>query len=594
MKHIKLIYAFAVALVLLLSTSQKAQSQVTNIDITAAGDSTWYPPCPVPLDAEFYIYGIVTGSNFPSTLQVTVNFGDGSDTIVDAYVSTQPFQPVFSGWFVHTYQYPGSYTVQYIVTDVNTGVADTLTVPNEIFVGDTCGNVSGTIYIDENSNCQYDLGESGYSNELVTISTGGSVIGWDYTNQNGDYSFDVPVGPTYTVSINNTVPGLSITCPPSGSLTVASVPSSGNDIGMECLGGFDVTAHVDGWGFRPGFDGVIRLCPKNLRCLPTSGQAMLVVDDPLVTYLSATPTPDYINGDTLVWDYTNLVNNYNYYYSSCIRVDVATDTTAQIGDSICVDMLITPQSGDADPSNNMSTTCLEVRASYDPNDKAVTPAGIGAEGAILNNQRMTYKVRFQNTGTAPAANVYILDTLDSNLDINTFRLLGSSHPMDLYINGGERIKFDFPDIWLPDSTSNEPESHGFVIYSIDQKTDLPHGTEIENTAHIYFDYNEPVVTNTVLNTIDLTISIEENGMLVPLNVSIYPNPANDLVNIKLDRQLENASISLIDISGRVVGTQVFNGTSLQMETSGLASGVYTLVLDSGDNELVRRKIVLVR
>ncbi len=594
MKHFKLFYALLVAIVALLFTTQKAQSQVTSIEILAAGDSVWGTPCPVPHPVEFYMYGNMYGTNLPNSVDVEVNFGDGNDTTFTALVSTQPTIAVFYTWFTHTYEYPGSYTVQYIVTDASSGVADTIVVPNEVFVGDSCGTVSGTVYLDENSNCQFDPGEPGYSNEMVSISTGGSIIAWDYTNQNGEYSFDVPVGPTYTVSVSNNVPGLTITCPPSGALTVASVPSSGNDIGMECLGGFDVTATVNGWGFRPGFDGTIYFCPRNLRCLPTSGQAMLVIDDPLVTYLSANPSPDYINGDTLVWDYTNLANNYGSYNGLCMAVQVATDTTAQIGDSICVDVVMTPQNGDADPSNNTSTTCMEVRASYDPNDKAVIPAGVGAEGRILNNQKMTYRVRFQNTGTAPAANVYILDTLDANLDINTFRLIETSHPMNLYINGNDRIKFDFPDIWLPDSTSNEPESHGFVVFSIDQKVDLANGTEIENTAYIYFDYNPPVITNTVLNTIDLSLSIMENWVEVPFNITIYPNPAKDLVNIKFDKAVSNATVSLVDISGKVVDTRSINGPLTQLETSQLPAGMYTLVFNHEESELARKKIVLVK
>lgn len=590
MKHFKLLYSLAAALLLTIGSAHSAFAQA-NIAINGAGDSLWSSPCPVPLQVEFYVYGSIPSGSLNDSVNISINFGDGTDTLLRVPISTQPFIPVFYGFCTHTYQYAGSYTVQYIVSDDN-GDSDTLTVPNEVLVGDNCGNLSGTIYIDDNSNCQLDQGEATYANTMVTASLGGNVVGWDYTNQNGEYSFDLPAGNTYTINVGTSLPGVTGTCPPGGTLSVSTIPSSGNDIGLECLGGFDMTADVSGWGIRPGFTGTIRICPENLRCVPTSGQAILVVNDPLLTYSSANPSPDQVNGDTLVWNYSNL---FNTVYGSCITVLVETDTTAQIGDTVCLPWLVTPEVGDADQSNNTGVACIDVRASWDPNDKAVSPAGVGATGKILNNTRLTYTVRFQNTGTAPAANIYILDTLDANLDVSSFRVHTASHPMDLYINGNDRVKFSFPDIWLADSTSNEPESHGFVIFSIDQLPDLANGTEIENTAHIYFDYNEPVVTNTVLNTIDLTLSIEEDGKLVPLNISIYPNPANDFVNITLDRQLDNATISLLDIAGRVVATQAVNGaTTMQLQTGQLSQGVYILTLDANDSEVVRRKIVLVK
>ncbi|MEO0405496.1 MAG: hypothetical protein AAF193_11550, partial [Bacteroidota bacterium] len=57
------------------------------------------------------------------------------------------------------------------------------------------------------------------------------------------------------------------------------------------------------------------------------------------------------------------------------------------------------------------------------------------------------------------------------------------------------------DIQLPDSTNNEPESHGLVSFKITPLPDLPVGTVLENTAYIYFDNNEPIITNTTWTTI---------------------------------------------------------------------------------------------
>jgi hypothetical protein len=63
------------------------------------------------------------------------------------------------------------------------------------------------------------------------------------------------------------------------------------------------------------------------------------------------------------------------------------------------------------------------------------------------------------------------------------------------------VRFNFPNINLPDSTNNEPESHGYIQYKIKRNAGLSPGTAISNKASIYFDFNAPIVTNTVTNNI---------------------------------------------------------------------------------------------
>lgn len=67
-------------------------------------------------------------------------------------------------------------------------------------------------------------------------------------------------------------------------------------------------------------------------------------------------------------------------------------------------------------------------------------------------------------------------------------------------NDGE-VEFRFENILLPDSNVNELESHGFVEYSIMPKKGLPPLAKIGSPAAIYFDFNAPIITNDVLNTI---------------------------------------------------------------------------------------------
>ena len=80
------------------------------------------------------------------------------------------------------------------------------------------------------------------------------------------------------------------------------------------------------------------------------------------------------------------------------------------------------------------------------------------------------------------------------------------------------LEFYFQNIMLPDSVSNEPESHGLVSFTIRPEAGLPLLTELNNTAAIYFDNNPPIITNTTWSTIYdcslFDVSFTDNGALL--------------------------------------------------------------------------------
>ncbi len=154
---------------------------------------------------------------------------------------------------------------------------------------------------------------------------------------------------------------------------------------------------------------------------------------------------------------------------------------------------------DADPIEDIF--CGQVNAPYDPNDKTGFPNGLGETHAIQQNQQIEYLVRVQNIGTDKAVNVVILDTLSTDLNIFTVQSGVSSHPYQFRMYGPRVLEWRFNTILLPDSTTDEPGSNGFVMFKVQQVPDLPFGTVIENTANIYFDFEEPVITNTYFHTV---------------------------------------------------------------------------------------------
>lgn len=146
--------------------------------------------------------------------------------------------------------------------------------------------------------------------------------------------------------------------------------------------------------------------------------------------------------------------------------------------------------------------CRPVIGAYDPNIKVAYPQGFGPGQLIPAEEALQYTIHFQNVGTDMARNVTIRDTLSPELDLATFRAEGGSHAHDWHLLPGRVLVVEYPEILLPDSTTNEPESHGFFAFSIQPRTGILPATLLENRAGIYFDFNPPVITNTVAHQIE--------------------------------------------------------------------------------------------
>lgn len=161
------------------------------------------------------------------------------------------------------------------------------------------------------------------------------------------------------------------------------------------------------------------------------------------------------------------------------------------------------------PQAATTTACFQVTGSYDPNDKQGAPIGWGPQHGISKESRLTYRIRFQNTGNDTAFKVVLVDTLPQELDISTLLIEGASHPFSWQLTGVGRpvLNFSFDPIELPDSTTNVLASQGFVQFSINPYDTLAEGSRIENFAEIFFDYNPPIITPISFHTIADSIPI---------------------------------------------------------------------------------------
>ncbi|MEN0006720.1 MAG: T9SS type A sorting domain-containing protein, partial [Bacteroidota bacterium] len=221
---------------------------------------------------------------------------------------------------------------------------------------------------------------------------------------------------------------------------------------------------------------------------------------------------------------------------------------------------------DADPF--VAIDCQPAIGAFDPNDKLAYPKGYGDQNYIEANELIEYKIRFQNTGTDTAFNVVLEDQLSEWLDPSTIKLGASSHPYRMEIDENATMRFYFDNILLPDSTTNEPASHGFVQFQIEQQLDNPLGTVIENFADIFFDFNEPIRTNTVFHTIGeafVLVNTIEGPAVETLSLKWLPNPAREEVRFEFeDYEVKDGHLELLDQQGRRLHVQVFSGKQTRL------------------------------
>lgn len=241
--------------------------------------------------------------------------------------------------------------------------------------------------------------------------------------------------------------------------------------------------------------------------------------------------------------------------------------------------------------------CQENRDSYDPNDKAASPAGIGISHWIAPNQDIEYKIRFQNTGTAPAINVLIRDFIGPHFDLTTVRPGASSHPYTFGMEPTGEFFFRFDNINLPDTAANFEASQGYVSFRLSQNPNLPDYTLLSNTAGIYFDYNDPVITNTVTHTVHrdpirVATAVEPEPEKPQARLRIWPTPATGVVNVLEENVvLKQGELRLYNAMGQLIAKQNISSPLVELQRNGQPSGLYFIEIVTPDGQMATGRII---
>ncbi|MBK7619980.1 MAG: T9SS type A sorting domain-containing protein [Flavobacteriales bacterium] len=450
-------------------------------------------------------------------------------------------------------------------------------VPN---LGPVCGFLSGMSWYDVDSDCVQDPNEVGIPYSPLVLEPGGEVVP---TGSNGMFNIPLLNG-SYTVAQSD--PTLINICP-----LPQPVPFTVNsnlttiNFGNGSTMPLDLRASISSGTSRPGFAVNISATAHNLTPQLSGPVTFTVEVDPLLDFISATPAPTTTNGNSFTWEWPV----FNSFEARTVSISAEVPVPTPLGTVLIHSATVSNTLTESSLANNSATIQPIVTGSFDPNDKtASTSTGASNELYFIDQDEwIDYTIRFQNTGTDTAFTVVVTDTLPASLDIASFEMGTASHPFEVYFRTGRVVEWRFPNILLPDSNVNEAASHGLLSFRIKPVQPLLLGTSISNEANIYFDFNEPVITDPSVLVAEFSTGVRDHDRSAQL--LIQPNPASDHVRVSLGDERINR-MRVLGMDAREMMNFTNPGSPVDLDIKALSPGVYVIEVE-GNGRRLREQLV---
>lgn len=427
----------------------------------------------------------------------------------------------------------------------------------------------GLVFNDLNQNGQKDTNEPPMKHIVVSAEPLGSFA---LTDENGRYSL---IAATQSDSIKTYIPNNYAVVAPSAHF--ANQPGNNFDFAVHFIENIiDYKIDLVHWQlFRPGFDNTITLTIENVGTQTS----------PLVHGVCALPAGVFTVNNIYPSGIATVVNDSIFWQVDAltpsdqleILLEVTTSTDIVIGDELLLTASVSAENDVYLPNNQITVSTIVV-GSFDPNDKSaaerISPIDLAARKPI------EYIIRFENTGDFYAEKVVIKDALEKNLKPATIRLISSSHPCSWTLKNDGTLEFTFNNILL------QPTEMGFVKFSVEANPALQLNETVSNTAEIYFDFNQPIITNTVKTTVQYPISGTSNVDNQFFSIRMTPNPAHDRAMIEITANTLAATkyMILYDAQGRIVKQFRELSARTPISLDGMSSGMYQVVLVSAQGK----------
>lgn len=265
---------------------------------------------------------------------------------------------------------------------------------------------------------------------------------------------------------------------------------------------------------------------------------------------------------------------------------IPTIPNVELGDLITTNVTINAASNEVNATNNSFTLNKIIVGSYDPNDITESHGEKIQFSNFTNDEFLYYTIRFQNTGTAAASFVSLINNLPAELNPDSLIMINSSHDYNL-TRKGNKLHWFFDAINLAPESINNDDSQGYVIFKVKPTAGFEVGTIIENTAEIYFDFNPAIITNTFSTEF---IAPLNNFQFQQTDFIIYPNPTNSVLNIQNKKNGVISNVNVIDLLGKKLSSTTNQGNTLSIDLSHLNAGIYFIEIFT-ENSKTTHKII---
>lgn len=444
-------------------------------------------------------------------------------------------------------------------------------------LGTDCGTVSGTVHFEVDADCLQDGVEPGVPYQVLRVTPGPF---YGITDAEGQYDIALPFG---TFAMEQMNPDVVQLCPPGGTIpfTASSGPGITIDIADSLGTPTDIRLAMGHPLSRVGLPFDYRFRVRNMGAHTADDVVVTLDHSTIFSFTGATPSAASASAGQVQWSVAQLLPFQEIEFWAHMQVP---PDPLLLGTTVEATATATTTTFEPYTLNNTQTIWHEIRASSDPNDKqAYTSSGQNEAVYLLDvDEHIDYEIRFQNTGTDTAFNIVVTDTISDLLDLASLEILGASHAFTPHIATGRVLEFRFNDILLPDSTTDELASHGYIAYRMRPVPGIALGAVIDNAADIFFDFNDPVRTNTASLTVGITTAVDEQRSAT---LMLAPVPAEDVLRVSVG-QGNIVGLSILGTDGRLVRRA---GAATTIDVSTLAPGAYLLKarLASGEERVAR-------
>lgn len=443
--------------------------------------------------------------------------------------------------------------------------------------------VTGTVYADNDADCKQDADETGLRQRVVEFSPGDRFA---ITGPDGRYSAVLPLG-DYRVKVLDRNPWQQ-NCP-AGEANI-SLQRQGDVVESDfALTAKDALSRIDirvlPRTARPGFPMSYNLWVHNSGSLPFTGRVRLYLQN-LLTDFSSTPAADQYKNSTAEWELDAFPVDALMHI--VVNAKVPADE-ALLGNELCavVEAEVDENGTPMVLPGSMQEICQRIRGSYDPNDmRVIGVGGTDADGPVpADTDMLIYWIRFQNEGNEDAVTVRVVDQLSDHFSLEDFNPCTASHDFRLNIRADGKLEFIFDNINLPPKERDEAGSQGYIILPLKLKQGIPAGTDIANSAEIYFDFNKPIETNTVVSSLqNTTTTVDE--LPTTSGSTLFPNPATERLSVELNSQ-SKARLLLQDVLGRIMLELQMEESRQDIDVGHLPAGMYFLTIETDAGREVR-------